>query len=315
MCGLFGFSAYGASKDLARLTNELAFESAIRGTDACGIAYRKGKRIHIDRYPKAAYNVHFKHSDDVRVLIGHTRHATQGEAAKVCNDHPFFGRAGITGFALAHNGILTNDRELRKKYALPRTEIETDSYAAVQLLEAETAFGVPAIRRMAEAVRGSFSFSILDDRDRLYLVKGDSPLALLHFPKEQIYVFASTEDILWRALIDTALFTSLKTGAFESIPVADGEILTLLPNGILRRDTFAFTHAVFTPTWWTEGLDPLVPYGDDPVLSEDEDYLAILKDVAVSRGFDQKDVEALLADGFSPEEIEDMIYEPFGWEV
>ena len=37
--------------------------------------------------------------------------------------------------ALAHNGVLYNDRELRREQHLPTTPIETDSYIAVQLLE------------------------------------------------------------------------------------------------------------------------------------------------------------------------------------
>ena len=37
--------------------------------------------------------------------------------------------------ALAHNGVLYNDKELRRKQHLPPTPIETDSYIAVQLLE------------------------------------------------------------------------------------------------------------------------------------------------------------------------------------
>ena len=37
--------------------------------------------------------------------------------------------------ALAHNGVLYNDKELRRKQHLPLTSIETDTYVAVQLLE------------------------------------------------------------------------------------------------------------------------------------------------------------------------------------
>lgn len=37
--------------------------------------------------------------------------------------------------ALAHNGVLYNDKELRRKQHLPTTPIKTDSYIAVQLLE------------------------------------------------------------------------------------------------------------------------------------------------------------------------------------
>ena len=37
--------------------------------------------------------------------------------------------------ALAHNGVLYNDKELRREQHLPLTSIETDTYVAVQLLK------------------------------------------------------------------------------------------------------------------------------------------------------------------------------------
>ena len=41
MCGLFGFVRYGDKiKNLADLTNSLAEQSAVRGTDATGILFR-----------------------------------------------------------------------------------------------------------------------------------------------------------------------------------------------------------------------------------------------------------------------------------
>ena len=45
------------------------------------------------------------------------------------------GKCKNTKFDLAHNGILFNDKELRKSMHLPKTKIETDSYIAVQLIE------------------------------------------------------------------------------------------------------------------------------------------------------------------------------------
>ena len=68
-------------------------------------------------------------------MMGHTRMATQGNCRKNYNNHPFPGRAGGQAFALAHNGVLSNDDILRRKLALPETKIETDSYVAVQLIE------------------------------------------------------------------------------------------------------------------------------------------------------------------------------------
>ncbi len=37
---------------------------------------------------------------------------------------------------------------------------------------------------MAEEVESSFSFSVLDSNDNLYIVKGDSPISILHFKKK-----------------------------------------------------------------------------------------------------------------------------------
>ncbi|MDD4689407.1 MAG: class II glutamine amidotransferase [Eubacteriales bacterium] len=200
MCGLYGFTHYGDNivKNLAMLTNSLAKQSAIRGTDATGIAYTNSGSINIIKENKSAYRMNFKHSDDITSLIGHTRHSTQGSEKKHFNNHPFYGRCSNACFALAHNGVLTNDTLLRKKHKLPKTKIETDSYVAVQLIEHKRRLSFDSIKFMAENVEGSFSFSILDDKDNTYLVKGDNPLSILHFPKHKIYVYASTDEILFR---------------------------------------------------------------------------------------------------------------------
>lgn len=65
---------------------------------------------------------------------------------------------------------------------------------------------------MAESLRGSYAFSILDSTDTLWLVRGDSPLAFVHFPKYRLYVYASTETILYKSLVGNKLFDEVKTG-------------------------------------------------------------------------------------------------------
>ena len=49
MCGLFGFSRYGNEKfaGLSDLTNSLAEQSAVRGTDATGIAFNGTNHLRI----------------------------------------------------------------------------------------------------------------------------------------------------------------------------------------------------------------------------------------------------------------------------
>ena len=112
---------------------------------------------------------------------------TYAAAKKRARVKSFRGKCGKTTFALAHNGILCNDRTLRRELKLPLSKIETDSYIAVQLLESKKRFDFESIKYMAEKVEGSFSFSLLDDHDNLYLVKGDSPLAIFHFSSKAAY--------------------------------------------------------------------------------------------------------------------------------
>ena len=57
MCCLFGYFNYSgqAIKDINTLTNSLAEQATVRGTDATGIAYNDRGRIVIHKEPKAAY--------------------------------------------------------------------------------------------------------------------------------------------------------------------------------------------------------------------------------------------------------------------
>lgn len=295
MCCLFGFYHYGGGEidKLSRLTNLLAENAAVRGTDAAGIAYNDRGKLIIHKEAKAAYNIDFKHPESAVCVTGHTRHATQGDKKKNYNNHPFAGACKNLKFALAHNGVLINDADLKKQYHLPKTKIATDSYIAVQLLEKKKQLNVDSVKFMAENISGSFAFSILDSSDTLWLIRGDSPLSLVHLPKYRLYVYASTDEILYKSLVDTKLFNEIKTGSFEEITVRPGDILRILPNGKVLTDTFSYTdYSDFH--WWDYSLK--------------DDYIEDLKSVAVYQGFSPEVVDALLDEGFMPEEIEDYIY-------
>ncbi len=302
MCGLYGFLHYGKSKikGLKEITNALAREAAERGTDAAGIAFNENGRLMITKEGKSAERIDFKHSDKITAMTGHTRHSTQGSEKKNYNNHPFGGRCRNVNFALAHNGVLMNDKELRKKYHLPKTKIETDSYIAVQLLEHKKELNEESIKFMAEALQGSFSFSIVDSGDRLWLIKGDSPLHIIHFPNSQLYVYASTEKILWKALVETDLFDELKSGSFEEIPIHSGDILKILPDGNVMFSKFdyeKYSRYGFYD-WWYYGT----------CCGKTNSYIDDLKSVAAFEGICPDDIGVLLGNGFTPEEIEEYIY-------
>ncbi len=309
MCGLFGFLNYSGDKikNLDELTNSLAEQSTIRGLDATGIAFNKADGINIVKDSKSAYNINFKHSDNIVALTGHTRHSTQGSEKKNYNNHPFLGKCKNAKFALAHNGVLSNDRELRKSLHLPKTKIETDSYIAVQLLESKKQLNFDNIKYMAEKTEGSFSYTILDDKNNIWLIKGDSPISLLHFPEQKIYVYASTDEILYKALVDSSLFLPLKKGEYEEIDVSEGTILKLKPDGTIKKQTFEYSY-YFGRSWWDYGSYLSKDWDSCSKGINKDDYVENLKTVAAYHGYTPDDIDELVHAGFSLDEIEEYIY-------
>ena len=152
MCAIFGFLDYGkkvSASTLKRLLRALSVAAESRGTDATGISYVNNGNIVTFKKAKPAHKVKLYFPKDTTAVIGHTRFTTQGSEKNNYNNHPFEGTTNNHTFALAHNGVLYNDKELRKENALPETNIETDSYIAVQLIEHENIVDSNSIKTMA----------------------------------------------------------------------------------------------------------------------------------------------------------------------
>ena len=158
MCAVFGYLDYKGKVSnaiLKKLIQNLSIAAEVRGTDATGISYVNHGKVVTFKKAKPAHKMKLYFPRNTRAVIGHTRMTTQGSEKYNHNNHPFDGRCGTETFALAHNGVLSNDAELKAKYHLPKTPIETDSYVAVQLLEQEKQLHTESIKRMAESDRKS----------------------------------------------------------------------------------------------------------------------------------------------------------------
>lgn len=312
MCCLFGMIDYKqnfSGREKSRMLSILATACEARGTDATGIAYNAENRLKVYKRPLPAHKMRLRIPDDAFVVMGHTRMATQGPAKFSKNNHPFPGRTGGESFALAHNGVLYNDHLLRCTERLPATTIETDSYIAVQLLEQQGALSFDSLRYMAEKVEGSFSFTVLDVENDLYFVKGDSPLCIYHDPATGLYLYASTEEILGKALC--RMKRPLEQP--RKITVECGDILRITRNG--EQVWGQFSAEQFTNRWGWRGLWEVVPQGKDVRLwqpsAAQEEYLRELKSIAVFSGYDAGFVDAMLEDGFSTDDVEEMLC--YGW--
>lgn len=113
-CGVFG--VFG-SEDASVLTALGLHGLQHRGQEGCGIVSFDG-RFHHERH-LGLVGEHFSDADVPKRLpgnsaIGHTRYATQGGTI-LRNVQPLFADLALGGFAIAHNGNLTNARDLRTR--------------------------------------------------------------------------------------------------------------------------------------------------------------------------------------------------------
>lgn len=236
MCAIFGFLNYKNKVEhsvLCKLIQYLANAAEIRGTDATGIGYVKDGNVRIFKKAKPAHEMRLGFPEGTRAVTGHTRMTTQGNENKNWNNHPFDGCCGKEDFALAHNGMLYNDRSLRKKFNLPETAIETDSYIAVQLLERYEKLDKDNLKLMAEDIKGSFMLTILRNDNTLFLVKGSNPITMYHYPELGLYVYASTKEILNAGLILAGI-----KDTYTEVKIVSGDIVEISPNGIITKGEF-----------------------------------------------------------------------------
>ena len=153
---------------------------------------------------------------------------------------------------------------------------------------------------MAEQLEGSFTCTVLDQQNNLYIIKGDNPFCLYHYPAMGIYLYASTEDILKRAL--SRIRVSFRHP--ESIHLSCGEILCIDLVGNIGRQKF--NDSKLLTSWYDSLWTPYYPRTN--FVPEADEYLEELKSVAMSFGYTPEDVENLYRQGFALEELEEFLY-------
>lgn len=287
MCAVFGLIDYAKRftvKQRSKIISVLSKECEIRGTDATGIAYNSNGKLHIYKRAISAHKMRYRLPKDANIIMGHTRMTTQGSEAFNYNNHPFFGSVSNTNFALAHNGVLYNDRLLRQAENLPDTSIQTDSYVAVQLIEKENTLGFESLKNMAEKTEGSYCYTILSDKNELYIVKGDNPIALYKF--DGFYIYASTEEIMREVL------QNLNLSECSRVNVECGNILKINSDGKIEVRKFDFHE------------DNYMGYGRRFIKSN-MDYL---EEIAAVYGIETEDILTLIDFGYDVFEIEEMLY-------
>jgi glutamine phosphoribosylpyrophosphate amidotransferase len=127
-------SAFSASPKLPPLSPSDCTRLQHRGQEAAGIVAFDGKQFSVERHVGLIGDTFTKRSVMDRLpgdrAIGHTRYSTTGGEG-LRNVQPFFAEFAGGGFAIAHNGNITNaltvQRELQKRGSIFSSTSDTET--------------------------------------------------------------------------------------------------------------------------------------------------------------------------------------------
>lgn len=130
-CGVFGIFNRA---DAAALVTLGLHALQHRGQEAAGIVAYDGAQFHVERHPGLIGDTFTKQAVLERLpgdsAIGHTRYATTGGGG-LRNVQPFFAELSAGGFAVAHNGNITNamtvQRELQRRGSIFSSTSDTET--------------------------------------------------------------------------------------------------------------------------------------------------------------------------------------------
>ena len=165
-CGVFGIHEHvDAAAHCALGLHALQH----RGQEASGIVTFDGEQFHAHRDLGLVGDIFSSEQVMARLsghaAIGHNRYSTTGDTV-LRNVQPLFADLEFGGFALAHNGNLTNAYHLRQELVRRGSLFQSTSDTEVIVHLIATSSGGPLIDRMVDALRqveGAYSLVALTD--------------------------------------------------------------------------------------------------------------------------------------------------------
>lgn len=184
-CGVFGI--YGPGLNVARLAYYGIFALQHRGQESAGIAVLNGNKLQVQKGMGLVFEV-FCGNDlnklQGRAAIGHVRYSTAG-ASQLVNAQPLVFRYARGMLGLAHNGNITNIRELYQRLTSSGAIFQstTDSEIIVNLIARYSQASMSmeeALVKCMQDIKGAYSLVILTEKG-LFAVRdvyGFRPLCL-----------------------------------------------------------------------------------------------------------------------------------------
>ena len=237
-CGVFGVSL--TTDEAVGITYNGLLSLQHRGQEGAGIAVVQDNNItcqkdiglvsevfsskRLDRFPKS------------RVAVGHTRYSTTG-GNKQENTGPFVADYLTGRIAAAHNGNITNAREIRTMLlehglhfdATSDSEVISSLIAYCIMKQEDT---VQGIVHAANMIRGAFSLVIASGKSKLIAVRDPNGFRPLCIGKNEIGCAVASES----CALETCDFH------FDG-DVAPGEVVVIENGSIISRDVLLTNRA------------------------------------------------------------------------
>ncbi|WP_300539335.1 amidophosphoribosyltransferase [Sphingosinicella sp.] len=253
-CGVFGvWGAEGAAALTALGLHALQH----RGQEAAGITSYDGKTFHSHRaMGHVAGN--FDRDEVIRELpgeaaIGHVRYSTTGASA-LRNVQPLFAELSTGGFAVAHNGNISNASHVRRELNRRGSIFQSTSDTEVIIHLVATSTYRPLLDRVIDAlkqVEGAYSLVMLTDEG---LIACRDPLGirpLVIGRREDSYILASETVAL--DVCGATYLRQIEPG--EMVVINDKGLRSLRPFQAMRPRPCIFEHVYFSrPDSLLDGL-------------------------------------------------------------
>lgn len=243
-CGVFGVFDF---EDAAAITALGLHALQHRGQEAAGIVtYDAGGRFHAERR-LGLVGDHFSKESTIKRLpgsaaIGHVRYATTGETI-LRNVQPLFAELNTGGFAVAHNGNLTNAQALRRDLIKEGSIFQSTSDTEVILHLVARSRKPQLIDRFIEALRaieGAYSLVALTNKK---LIGARDPLGIRPLVIGELdgkYILASETCAL--DIIGARFVRDVKNGEIVIISESGIESIEPFPARVARPCIFEFIY-------------------------------------------------------------------------
>jgi amidophosphoribosyltransferase len=264
-CGVVGIVAPG--RDVAHLCYDALYALQHRGQESAGMATYHNQQITVVKDNGLVSHVFADTTLRAlagSIVIGHTRYSTSGSANWTAAQ-PVYRSAGRSGFAIAHNGNLTNTSALADAADIRVTSMLSDSDLVAELLARAVERGASLDQALAEVLsgaEGAFSMVILE-AEAVHAVRdpyGFRPLCLGRLGTEdepEGWIVASESPAL--DVVGATFIREIRPGEMLTITTEGVESVQLLePAGekqklcifefvyFARPDTYLMGHQVHT---------------------------------------------------------------------